>query len=133
MLLFFTKECLFCFLSCRGGIWEQGFLDKVGEAEDTGVFQYISTARFASRTLDIELERNTRTVIPFFSTTFLIMVLFSVTSCMMLDWVRSKPWLGVLGTLSAVMGTAAAFGMVIYCGVEFIGINLAAPFLMLGE
>jgi hypothetical protein len=51
----------------------------------------------------------------------------------MADWVRAKPWLGLLGNISACMGTAAAFGVTIYLGVEFIGINLAAPFLMLGK
>nr|CAD7195523.1 unnamed protein product [Timema douglasi] len=116
----------------RGAAWEETFLRVVGDAEDRGVFQHISTARFASRTLDIELERNTRTVIPFFSTTFIVMAVFSITSCMMADWVRSKPWLGFMGNISACMGTAAAFGVVMYLGVEFIGINLAAPFLMLG-
>ncbi|XP_046993292.1 patched domain-containing protein 3 [Schistocerca americana] len=115
----------------RGAAWEDVFLDVVGEA-DAHTFKHISVARFASRTLDIELERNTRTVIPYFSTTFIIMAFFSITSCMMADWVRSKPWLGFLGNISAVMGTGAAFGLVMYLGVEFIGINLAAPFLMLG-
>lgn len=52
---------------------------------------------------------------------------------MMTDWVRSKPWLGLLGNISAVMATAAAFGCAIYLGISFIGINLAAPFLMIGK
>lgn len=52
---------------------------------------------------------------------------------MMGDTVRSKPWLGLLGNVSACMSTAAAFGLAMYLGVEFIGINLAAPFLMIGE
>ncbi|KAK7866832.1 hypothetical protein R5R35_006010 [Gryllus longicercus] len=115
----------------RGAAWEERFLEVVGEA-DRHLFKHISVARFASRTLDIELERNTRTVIPYFSTTFIIMGIFSITSCMMADWVRAKPWLGLLGNISAAMGTAAAFGVTMYMGVEFIGINLAAPFLMLG-
>lgn len=51
---------------------------------------------------------------------------------MMTDWVRSKPWLGLLGNFSAAMATIAAFGTCIYADVDFIGINLAAPFLMIG-
>ncbi|XP_045785831.1 patched domain-containing protein 3 [Maniola jurtina] len=116
----------------RGAAWEDAFLDAVGIAEDTGRFKHISIARFASRTLDHELEKNTRTVIPFFSSTFILMGIFSVVTCMMGDWVRSKPWLGLLGNISAVMATAAAFGCAIYLGISFIGINLAAPFLMIG-
>ena len=54
-------------------------------------------------------------------------------TCMMGDTVRSKPWLGLLGNVSAVMATCAAFGFAMYLGVDFIGINLAAPFLMIGE
>ncbi|CAB3255396.1 unnamed protein product [Arctia plantaginis] len=116
----------------RGAAWEDAFLDTVGIAEDTGRFKHISVSRFASRTLDHELEKNTRTVIPFFSSTFILMGIFSVLTCMMSDWVRSKPWLGLLGNMSAVMATAAAFGCAIYLGISFIGINLAAPFLMIG-
>lgn len=52
---------------------------------------------------------------------------------MMGDTVRSKPWLGLFGNLSACMSTAAAFGLAMYLGVDFIGINLAAPFLMIGK
>lgn len=54
-------------------------------------------------------------------------------TCMMTDWVRSKPWLGLLGNVSAAMATLCGFGFCMYAGVDFIGINLAAPFLMIGE
>lgn len=125
-------------------------MDAVGKAQDEGLFKHIRIARFASRTLDHELEKNTRSVIPYFSSTFAIMALFSVgkcidftnqkrysrrvlVTCMMTDWVRSKPWLGLLGNLSAAMATLCAFGVCMYIGIDFIGINLAAPFLMIGK
>lgn len=115
----------------KGAAWEDRFLEAVGEA-DANLFQHISVARFASRTLDVELERNTKSIVPFFSSTFAIMAIFSVITCMMTDWVRSKPWLGLLGNVSAGMATLAAFGLAMYLDFEFIGINLAAPFLMIG-
>ncbi|XP_053687905.1 patched domain-containing protein 3 [Sabethes cyaneus] len=116
----------------RGAAWEEAFLETVGYAEDNGVFKHIAVARFASRTLDHELERNTRTVVPYFGSTFLLMAVFSFLTCMMCDVVRSKPLLGLMGVISAAMATMAAFGQAMYLGVEFIGINLAAPFLMIG-
>lgn len=131
-LVWFVRTDTKAQLDGRGAAWEDAFLDTVGIAEDTGRFKHISVARFASRTLDHELEKNTRTVIPFFSSTFILMGIFSIVTCMMGDWVRSKPWLGLLGNISAVMATAAAFGCAIYLGISFIGINLAAPFLMIG-
>ncbi|GJQ75560.1 hypothetical protein Trydic_g17642 [Trypoxylus dichotomus] len=119
-------------LEAKGAAWEDTFLDVVGEAQDNGLFEHIRVARFASRTLDHELEKNTRSVIPYFSSTFVIMAIFSIVTCMMADWVRSKPWLGLLGNLSASMATISAFGLCMYIGIDFIGINLAAPFLMIG-
>ena len=116
-----------------GAAWEEAFLKAVGDAEDGGTFQHISTARFASRTLELEFEANTQTVIPYFASTFTFMALFSVITCMMTDWVRSKPWLGLLGNISAGMATVSAFGLCCYLGIDFIGINLAAPFLMIGK
>lgn len=52
---------------------------------------------------------------------------------MMGDVVRSKPFLGLMGNISAVLATVSAFGLAMYLGVEFIGLNLAAPFLMIGK
>ncbi|XP_043494898.1 patched domain-containing protein 3 [Polistes fuscatus] len=115
-----------------GAAWEEAFLNVIGEAEDSGIFKHISTARFASRTLELELEANTKTIVPYFFSTFAVMGIFSVVTCMMTDWVRSKPWLGLLGNVSAGMATVAAFGLCMYLGVDFIGLNLAAPFLMIG-
>lgn len=48
----------------------------VGNAENSGQFKHISVSYFASRTLDHELEKNTKTVVPYFSSTFLLMGLF---------------------------------------------------------
>ncbi|XP_033337627.2 patched domain-containing protein isoform X1 [Megalopta genalis] len=115
-----------------GAAWEEAFLEAVKRVEEEAVFEHIATARFASRTLELELEENTKTILPYFTSTFVLMALFSVVTCMMTDWVRSKPWLGLLGNVSAAMATVAAFGLCIYLGVDFIGLNLAAPFLMIG-
>lgn len=117
----------------KGAAWEERFLEAVGYAENNGVFKHISVAMFGSKTLDHELERNTRTVVPYFGSTFIFMALFSIITCMMGDQVRSKPFLGLMGNISAAMATLGAFGLAMYLGIEFIGINLAAPFLMIGE
>lgn len=60
----------------RGNEWEDEFLRVVGIAEDSGMFKHIRVARFASRTLDHELERNTQTVVPYFTLTFVLMGAF---------------------------------------------------------
>lgn len=113
----------------RSQAWEYAFLDLMESLE----FEHVTLAWFTSRSLAEELEKNTTTVTPFFSITVVIMLAFTVTTCLMLDAVRSKPWLGILGCVSAAVSVVAGFGLVIYLGLEFIGINMAAPFLMLGE
>lgn len=110
-------------------LWEATFLETVESLE----FESISLAMFVSNTLTKELQKNTQSVVPFLSLTLVIMLVFSIVTCMMADWVTSKPWLGVIGCISSIMGVAAAFGLIMYFNLEFIGINLAAPFLMLGK
>lgn len=112
----------------RSQAWEYAFLDFMENME----LRHLRLAWFTSRSLAEELEKNTTTVTPFFSITVVIMLLFTVSTCIMSDAVRSKPWLGILGCLSAAVSVIAGFGLVIYMGLEFIGINMAAPFLMLG-
>ena len=93
----------------------------------------IDVLRFSSLTLEQELENNTNSVLPFFTLNVGIMIAFCVLTCMMTDWVKSKPLLGFLGVVSSILGTIAALGLAVYVGIPFTGINLAAPFLMLGE
>merc|ERR1711963_1255017 len=82
--------------------------------------------------MERELENNTNSVIPYFSFNLALMIVFCIFTCMMTDWVKSKPLLGLLGVVSAVLATIASMGLIMYCGIPFIGINMAAPFLMLG-
>lgn len=113
----------------RGGLWEDAFLKHL----DSFPAENITIAKFVSTSLKDELDSNTHIVLPFFSITVFVMGAFSVITCLMTDWVRSKPWLGLLGCLSAGISVAGAFGLCMYAGVEMISINLAAPFLMLGK
>ena len=112
----------------RGSTWEAAFLATVKAQH----LPNINVTRFSSLTLEQELEENTNSVIPYFSLNIGIMIIFCIVTCMMTDWVKSKPLLGLLGVVSAILGSISAFGMVMYLGMDFIGINLAAPFLMLG-
>ncbi|XP_037089285.1 patched domain-containing protein 3-like [Pollicipes pollicipes] len=110
--------------------WEFEVLRVLEEALDD--FEHINIARFTSQTLQTELEDNTISIMPYMMVTVAIMVLFCIVTSMMGDWVRSKPLVGLLGVISATLATGTAFGILMYAGLPFIGINLAAPFLMLG-
>jgi len=111
-----------------GTKWEDAFLTLIRELRLPG----IEIMRFSSLSMERELENNTNSVIPFFSLNLGVMIAFCIITCMMTDWVKSKPVLGLLGVFSAILATIASLGTIMYCGMPFIGINLAAPFLMLG-
>ena len=111
-----------------GSKWEDAFLDFFSKLE----LSELKIIRFSSLSMERELENNTNSVIPYFALNLGVMIAFCICTCMMTDWVKSKPMLGFLGVVSAVLATLASLGMVMYCGVPFIGINMAAPFLMLG-
>jgi len=114
----------------RGGLWEAAFLSALSSVE----FRHIKATYFASRTLEEELDRNMLSGVPNFGVNVLAMVVFACVSCGLAggDWVRGKPLLGLVGVISAVMGTASAFGFASLVGLPFIGINMIIPFLMLG-
>ncbi|XP_022645882.1 patched domain-containing protein 3-like [Varroa jacobsoni] len=114
----------------RAEQWENDFLKAMPKfCED---LEHVNCAYFTSLSLTQELEHNTTNVVPYFSITVFIMLAFTVSTCLMVDNVRSKPWLGMLGCLASGISVLAAFGLTMYVGVEFIAINMAAPFLMLG-
>ncbi|RXG59843.1 Patched domain-containing protein 3 [Armadillidium vulgare] len=112
----------------RGQKWEKEILRTFDKKE----FELIEAARFTSTTVEDELEKNTNSVKPFVAVTLTIMITFSGVACVMGDWVRGKPMIGVIGVITSVLSSFAAFGLLVYIGVPFIGINMAAPFLMLG-
>ncbi|XP_064456461.1 patched domain-containing protein 3-like [Ornithodoros turicata] len=128
MALFYFLDTSSRKANLRSQAWEYAFHDLMETLE----LEHLRMVWFMSRSLDDEMERNTTVVTPLFIITVVIMVLFTVLTCVTSDAVRSKPWLGVLGCISAAVSVLAGFGLLMYLGLEFVGMNMAAPFLMLG-
>ena len=95
--------------------------------------KHIKLARSTSVSLAVEIAEASIHVVPRFAVTFCMMVLFVVLSCIMRDWVLSKPWLGFLGVLSAVFAVISAVGLLSYCQLQFNEIVSLMPFLVLGK
>ncbi|XP_022093208.1 patched domain-containing protein 3-like [Acanthaster planci] len=112
----------------RSALWEEKFLEVV-EAFTSSV---VSVTREVSSTLETELDRASSNVVKDFAITFTIVITFSICSCVMLDWVRSKPWLAGCGVISAGLAVLSSFGLMSYIGVPYINVVGSAPFLILG-
>ncbi|XP_077994884.1 patched domain-containing protein 3-like [Glandiceps talaboti] len=112
----------------RSKAWELKFLDEMAKYDS----ENINIAYFTSQTQELELAESSLSVIPLFSITFTVLITFSIICCVMADWVRSKPWLGQLGVLSAGLAVISSLGLCSYCGLPFINVVASMPFLILG-
>ncbi|XP_038057103.1 patched domain-containing protein 3-like isoform X2 [Patiria miniata] len=110
--------------------WEREFLQVVDDFQNETSTMRIM--RSTSMTLSAEVNEAAFTVLPRFVATFCILVLFAVCSCIMRDWVLSKPWLGFIGVISAAFSILSALGMLSLVGLEYNNIVSLMPFLILG-
>ena len=106
---------------------------KILELFDTVDFEEFIIDRYVSLSLEDELQSNVITVLKYLPPTILVMLIFSIVSTFTTDWVRSKIQIATMGVMMSLMAAGCSFGLLMYCGVSFIGINIAAPFLVLGN
>ncbi|XP_020350162.1 patched domain-containing protein 3 [Oncorhynchus kisutch] len=93
---------------------------------------FITVTHSTSLSRQVEFEANTRDVIPLFSITYVIAIVFSIVSCLRFDCVRNKVWVATFGVLSAGLAVLSAFGMMLHIGVPFVMTVANSPFLILG-
>ncbi|XP_071478040.1 patched domain-containing protein 3-like [Diadema antillarum] len=112
----------------EGMEWETKFESFVDNFESDA----ISVSFIHSHTLDSEVSLSTQSVIPLFSISYTLLFTFAITSCVMFDWVFSKPFLGFMGTISASLAVASSLGLLSYAGVNFNIVTSSMPFLIIG-
>uniref|UniRef100_A0A9J2P7S9 SSD domain-containing protein n=1 Tax=Ascaris lumbricoides TaxID=6252 RepID=A0A9J2P7S9_ASCLU len=99
---------------------------------------------FHSDTFEQELAENNRRVAPSFALTFAILSIFSVLCTFnfewistadgmtpVVDWVVSKPLMGIVGVAATVMAIASAAGLLLLLDVTFVDMATVMPFLSL--
>uniref|UniRef100_A0A7E4VIM3 SSD domain-containing protein n=1 Tax=Panagrellus redivivus TaxID=6233 RepID=A0A7E4VIM3_PANRE len=101
---------------------------------------------YHSDTFDIELAEGTLQIVPVFTVTFLVLCTFAVLCTFnitwsrtslkgapvpLIDWVVSKPFLGIIGVVSALMAIVSATGLLLWMGVTFVDMCSVMPFLSL--
>ena len=109
--------------------WQDRFLALIRRTSLDG----LRLACFTANSLRDELGECARDVVPLFGIAFAVLTTFGVLTCWSRDNVVSKPWLGMLGVLSAVLAVVSSFGLLMYAGVDFVNIAFAGPFLVVGK
>ncbi|KAL7644515.1 UNVERIFIED_CONTAM: hypothetical protein RMT77_005347 [Armadillidium vulgare] len=112
----------------RALLWQRKFVSMT-EGKD---FKYLHVSSSSAVSYEETTEETPEAVYPYIPVVAVIMVLFTVTNTMMLDWVRSKFYFGFIGLLSAALATGASFGYLMHIGVPNCGINYISPFLIIG-
>ncbi|KAJ8027871.1 Patched domain-containing protein 3 [Holothuria leucospilota] len=113
-------------------LWSELWEDAVADTLDRLSSKRLVITYFTSDAVDEAQSKLTSTVLPYLCCTFGILTSFSVASCMMKDWVLSKPWLASSGVLSAGLAIGSAMGLLSFCGVPFNQVVASMPFLVLG-
>ncbi|XP_023242996.1 patched domain-containing protein 3-like [Centruroides sculpturatus] len=108
--------------------WERAVLETLTNVK----LQHIEFFTYAGQTNDVEANRNTELSFPLLLISGVIMTSFSFVSCLTFDAVRSKPLIGIAAYFSPLLGTVAAFGLLLHCNVEYVDANVAVAFLTIG-
>ncbi|XP_072043817.1 patched domain-containing protein 3-like isoform X1 [Amphiura filiformis] len=111
-----------------GEEWEDVFQKEVSNFTSESLRIYTMTSRGVIKLINI----STKTLLGRFSVAFLLLILFVIGTCAMLDCVRSKACLSCLGVLSAALAVMASFGLLTYIGIPFQNIVASSPFLVIG-
>ncbi|XP_077994502.1 patched domain-containing protein 3-like [Glandiceps talaboti] len=111
------------------GKWEDKFVDLALKYES----DEIDISFLISGSLDHDYIAIVIAMLPRITISFFILTTFSVLTCMMSNWVASKPVLGIMGVISALLAGVTAFGLLLFCGVPFIHLCIGTPCLILGK
>ncbi|XP_067137478.1 patched domain-containing protein 3-like [Centruroides vittatus] len=112
----------------KAELWERTFLDVVSNLH----YAHVDLSYFTRSSFDTESNRLTEMSGPLLIIIIPIMGFFAVISTMTKDWVTSKPIVGISGCLNSSFAVITAFGILLWCGREYVDINIGIPFLMLG-
>uniref|UniRef100_A0A0N5ADX9 SSD domain-containing protein n=1 Tax=Syphacia muris TaxID=451379 RepID=A0A0N5ADX9_9BILA len=91
----------------------------------------IKTYMFSLSMLKNEMKKNATYTIPFLSLTVLLLVAFTISSCMTGDWITSKPLEALMGILSSSFAIISAAGFLFLIGIPFVSQVTVMPFLAL--
>uniref|UniRef100_A0A0R3RKV4 SSD domain-containing protein n=1 Tax=Elaeophora elaphi TaxID=1147741 RepID=A0A0R3RKV4_9BILA len=106
----------------------------------------LNSFAFHSDIFEMELAKSSVLIAPKFAYTFLLLIIFSILctfniitissphcfkQSFIIDWLKSKPLLGLIGVMVSLMAIISATGSLLLLGVPFVDIVIMMPFLSL--
>ncbi|XP_067141316.1 patched domain-containing protein 3-like [Centruroides vittatus] len=108
--------------------WQKNFIDSIDKLNfsDINVVKDHSFSYEESKTDILQLSR----IYMFYS--MLLMVVFVIGTSLSPDFLRSKPWIGILSTVVTGMSVVSGVGLLMYLGFPLTVTTVIVPFLVLG-
>nr|DBA25145.1 TPA: hypothetical protein GDO54_012710 [Pyxicephalus adspersus] len=113
-------------------LWIEHFIKYVSNNIKALQLKTVQVSYFTSESRQQEFEGTSKSVIPLFSITYFVTILFSIITCVRLDCVRNKFWVAAFGVIISGLAVISSFGLLLLCGVPFVITVANAPFLILG-
>ncbi|XP_023223612.1 patched domain-containing protein 3-like isoform X2 [Centruroides sculpturatus] len=105
---------------------------KAVEYLETHSGENIDVKWFSRWSYSRELKKVTRSTAKLLVVVLVLVVVFNFFLFMNKRWTRSKPWLSVAAVFCVLLSIAAAWGLCVYCGVEFTSVVVFDFFLTMG-
>ncbi|XP_067123846.1 patched domain-containing protein 1-like [Centruroides vittatus] len=109
--------------------WENQFVDTLSKVN----FSYIKISKDVSLSLNESKKQLLLATLKYIPSSVFLMVTFTVVSCLWPDFLRSKPWTGIMSSIATVMSVISGFGLLLYARLEVSPMETMVPFLILGK
>ncbi|XP_072043168.1 patched domain-containing protein 3-like [Amphiura filiformis] len=109
--------------------WERTFLYQM----EHFISDKLNVYRFAIVSVTEDLGESTGVPLDLVVSGVFIVAAFCILSTTMLDWVRSKPLLAILGLFTAGLSLGSTFGLLAFIGIPYASTAASMPFLILAS
>ncbi|XP_023243351.1 patched domain-containing protein 3-like [Centruroides sculpturatus] len=111
--------------------WMSLWLREMRKEIDKFHFEHIKIFQDPLKSVEDDAKVLFETLKPMIGAVVGFISIFSIISCMSLNFVRSKPWLGVASVGSAGLAIATAFGLMGICKIQGSYWNISIPFFVI--
>ncbi|XP_067123937.1 patched domain-containing protein 3-like [Centruroides vittatus] len=108
--------------------WENRFVDILNKLN----FSYIKTNKDVFISRDESKAQVFLATLRYIPSSALLMVTFTIVSCLWPDFLRSKPWTGIMSSIATGMSVISGYGVLLYVGHRISPVTFMIPFLILG-
>uniref|UniRef100_A0A0N4ZGA0 SSD domain-containing protein n=1 Tax=Parastrongyloides trichosuri TaxID=131310 RepID=A0A0N4ZGA0_PARTI len=90
----------------------------------------IKTSWWTYETLSSESSRDRDHLINMLVPCFVVVTCYTILSCCVTSWIRSRPWLALGGVISAALAIISGVGLLLHCKYNMTSVAYSMPFII---